>query len=185
MSLTKNTSQKNSNRNQPMLSDGDERRRDGLLRSAWLQTVAGFPCRPHPRSVWDETATGDQTPWRYVITPIRAAILQAVESGDKELIAKTLEGARAFTRELEADFTSLVKAPEEESALATALVETECEGPANAVEAMFIASPSPTNAERALAPLERQFKHLGLLIERCRKLARSHPSMVPMNGGVR
>jgi hypothetical protein len=156
----------------------EDRRRDGLLRSAFVNVVAGFPCRPEPRSSWDEAASGDLTPWKKIVHPIRHALNAAVQSGDKQLIAQTLEGARAFCRELEADFSSLVPQPAEESAKAIALDETKYEGPANEMEALFIADPSPINADRAVVHLDRQFEALRKLIESCRRLARqAQPQM--------
>lgn len=149
-----------------------------MLRSSWNQITAGFKSKPEPKSTWYETATGDVTPWRLVITPIRAAILAAVQSGDKQLIEQTIEGARAFCRELESDFTSLVPAAEEESITAIALDETHLEGPANEVQAQLIANPSPTNADRAVLPLERQRNRIDTLIERCRRAARQAPAQM-------
>jgi hypothetical protein len=161
-------------------------RRDTLLRTAFVNIVAGFSCRPEPRSAWDEAATGDLTPWKKIVHPIRHALNAAVLSGDQELIAQTLEGARAFCRELEADFASLVPQPQEESIVAIALDETKCEGPANEVQAALLADPSPTSADRAVLPLERQWLQLGELIDKCRRVARSRSaSLVSINGGVR
>lgn len=170
--------------NKPLISDrqrstlnfSEERRRDGLLRTSWNQIVSAFKPKPEPRSVWYETATGDTTPWARVVVPIRAALLAAVQSGDRQLIASTLEGARAFCRELEADFASLVPQSEEESITAIALDETHLEGPANEVQAQLIANPSPTNADRAVLPLERQRNRIDTLISRCRRAARQAPA---------
>lgn len=166
------------NNKRSILEFSDERRRDGLLRSSWNQITAGFKSKPEPKSTWYETASGDVTPWRLVITPIRAAIVAAVQSGDKQLIEQTIEGARAFCRELESDFTSLVPAAEEESITAIALDETHLEGPANEVQAQLIANPSPTNADRAVLPLERQRNRIDALIERCRRAARQAPAQM-------
>jgi hypothetical protein len=150
----------------------DERRRDALLRTAWVNIVAGFKCRPSPRGPWDETASGDQTPWKYVVAPIRAALARAVVMGDQQLIEQTLEAARAFCRELEADFASMVPAAEEGSIVSEALAETESQGPADAVQMALVARPDPTNADRAIKPLERQHERLGALIRKCRRDAR-------------
>jgi hypothetical protein len=155
-----------------LLTFSDEKRRDGLLRTAWSQITFGFKSMPEPKSSWYETATGDLTPWRKMITPIRAAVLAAVRTGDQKLIDQTLEGARAFCRELEADFTSLVPATAEGSVAAIALVETECEGAANVEEVALVASPTPTQAERAVGPLSRHIAALVSLVDKCRRLAR-------------
>ena len=155
-----------------LLPFSDERRRDGLLRTSWNQITKGFKSQPEPKSSWYETATGDLTPWRKMITPIRAAILAAVHSGDQRLIDQTLEGARAFCHELEADFLSLVPATAEGSVAAIALVETECEGAANVEEMALVAHPTPTEAERAVGPLSRHSAALVELLNKCRRLAR-------------
>lgn len=172
MTATNGTHPVPRNRNISGLSD--EVRRDGLLRTAWVNIVAGFKCRPSPRGPWDETATGDQTPWKYVIAPIRSAIRDAVNSGNVELINQTLEGARAFCRELEADFVSLVPQESEESLLALAISETELQGAADPVQMALVANPNcPTAAERAVLPLERHHSRIAKLLERCRIHARS------------
>lgn len=155
-----------------LLSFSDERRRDGLLRTAWSQITFGFKSMPEPKSSWYETATGDLTPWRKTITPIRAAILAAVRSGDQKLIEQTLEGARAFCRELEADFASLVPERSEESVLALEVEETECQGAADPFEISLAAHPSPAEAERAVGPLARHSAALVELLNKCRRLAR-------------
>jgi hypothetical protein len=166
-----------SQRIEPTISSEDERRRDGILRAAWNKIPDGFPAKPFPKSSWYEAASGDSTPWKKTITPIRCAILAAVLSGDKKLIAETLEGARAFCRELEADFTSLVPAEGEESIVTLALEETQLEGPANAIEMALVENPTPIEAERAIAPLSRHSAALAELVERCRKLARQPQSL--------
>jgi hypothetical protein len=163
----------------------EERRRDSLLRAAWLRIIAGFDCRPAPRGPWDETASGDQTPWKYVVGPIRNAIASAQFSQNEQLLEQTVEAACAWCDELKADFRSMVQEREEESTVAVALDETHVEGPANEVEARFIAQPSPTTAEAAVQPLERQYERLGKLIAGCRRMARSRSQMVPLNGGVK
>lgn len=162
----------NSNRIEIGLSD--ERRRDGLLRSAWVNIVSGFKCRPSPRGPWDETATGDQTPWKYVVAPIRGALKSAVESGDRALMNQTLENAHAFLEELKADFSSLVPSESEESILALALEETKHQGPADEATMALASNPQcPTAAERAVLPLERHQSRITKLLEKCRIHARS------------
>jgi hypothetical protein len=161
----------NRNRNHVAISC-DERRRDGLLRTAWMGIVQAFPCRPEPRGIWDESATGDDTPYKRTVEPIRAAIRAAVLSGDKKLIAATLEGARAFCRELEADFTSLVPAEGEAGVVALALEETRDEGAANEVEMALVTSPDPASAERAIGPLAAHLTAVTELLSGCRRLAR-------------
>jgi hypothetical protein len=159
----------------------EDRRRDTLLRLSWVNIVAAFKCRPSPRGPWDETATGDQTPWKYVVGPIRTAIASAVLQGDQRIIDQTLGAARAFCRELEADFTSMVPAREEESTVSLALEETHVEGPANEVQMALVRSPDcPVAADRAVIPLERHHERLGALIQRCRRIARTtgSPSLV-------
>lgn len=150
----------------------EERRRDAILRSAWMRIVAAFACRPSPRGPWDETATSDQTPWKYTLLPIRNAIAAAIMIGDRDKINQTVEAACAFCEELKADFRSMVPAREEESAVADSLAETECEGSANPVQMAYVADPSPIAAERAVVPLERQYESLGKLIRRLRIAAR-------------
>jgi hypothetical protein len=156
----------------------EEKRRDGLLRGAWMLIVAPFKCRPDPRGPWDETNTGDQTPWEYPLALARNAMASAVIIGDPELIEKTLEGVRAFAREFEADIASMVPAREEEGIIAVALAETDVEGPANKSQAVLIAHPSPTTAASAIIPLERHHERIGKLVRKCRELARANPSMV-------
>lgn len=155
----------------------DERRRDGLLRASWNLITNGFKSKPAPTSSWYETATGDLTPWRQVVIPIRAAILKAVESGDEQLIEQTVEGARAFCKELEADFLSLVPARKEESTIALALAETEAEGSADSIEMALVAHPTPMEAEKAIGPLSRHLAALVLLTDGCRRLARENPRL--------
>lgn len=155
-----------------VLSLTDEHRRDGLLRSAWLKITESFPAKPHPKSAWYETSTGDYTPWKRTIDPIRAAIVQAVQSGDKQLIGQTLQGALAFCEELQADFASLVPAPLEESIVQVALEETHLEGPANQVTLSLASNPTRTEAERAIGPLSAHLSSLVQLVDRCRRMAR-------------
>lgn len=156
----------------------EERRRDNLIRAAWMLMVAGFDCRPFPRGVWDETATGDQTPWRTILPPIRGACSQAALSGDSALINQTRDGVRAFCRELEADFLSLLPPEEEESATQIALAETELQSEAEPLEMAFVASPTSVNADRAVLPLQRHYETLGKLIKRLRITARqARPQM--------
>lgn len=151
----------------------NERRRDALLRTAWLNIVAAFACRPYPRSAWDEAATGDYTPWKRIVTPIRCAVYAAVKTGDKKKIRETTDAAVQFLREIEADFLSLVPAEAEESLVQVALEETEAEGSANVCELALVGSPTdPNAADRAVLPLSRQYAKLGSLLDRCRKLAR-------------
>ena len=161
------------NRNVLTFSPEAEKRRDALLRTAWLNIVAAFACRPFPRSAWDEAATGDYTPWKKIVTPIRGAVYAAVKSGDREKIKATTDAARAFLREIEADFLSLVPAESEASVASLALEETEAEGAANVCELALVGSPTdPATADRAVLPIERQYEKLGSLLEKCRRLAR-------------
>lgn len=160
-----------SNRNQ--LAFSDERRRDGLLRQSWNAITSGFKSKPEPKATWYETASGDVTPWRLVVNPIRSAIVQAVQSGDKQLVEATLEGARAFCRELEADFVSLVPSTEEESIVALALEETKYQGPADeATMALAASTNCPTAAERAIAPVARHATAVAALLNSLRRHAR-------------
>lgn len=161
------------------LNFSDEKRRDSLLRLSWNQIVAGFKSKPEPKSTWYETATGDVTPWRLVVNPIRAAIQQAIESGDKQLIEETLHGARAFCHELEADFVSLVPNETDLSVIQIALEETKAEGPANEAEMALVhdASLSPVEAERAIGPLSRQLSALAQLVNLLRITARKSDSV--------
>lgn len=172
MTMPSRNSQSTTRGKRSLLDFSDEKRRDTLLRTAWNQIVSGFKSKPEPKSTWYETASGDVTPWRLVVNPIRAAIIQAVESGDKELIDATLQGARAFCHELEADFYSLVPSEAEQSVIQIALEETGNEGPANEVEMALVQSPSPTAAERAIGPLTHQLASLVQLVNACRRLAR-------------
>lgn len=173
------------NRNQEVIAFlvPDTEKRDGLLLTAWQRIVGGFKSRPFPQAVWNESFRAEvrYTAFQNVVYPIRAAIVQAIRSGDKALIAKTVEGARAFCRELEADFPSLVPQEQEESIVAVALEETHVEGPANAIEAALIAKPTPETAASAVIPLQRQHDQLGLLIEICQRLARGHAPMVSVS----
>lgn len=149
-------------------------RRDSLLRSSWNQITGAFKSKPEPRSSWYETATGDLTPWKQVVVPIRAAILAAHASGDKQLLATTLENARAFCRELEADFTSLVPCNDEASILAVALDETKHQGPADEAAMALAANPAcPSAAERAIGPLNKHYLRLGALLDKCRAASRA------------
>lgn len=171
MSSTNRTPSAKGNRN--ILDFSDERRRDGLLRQSWNAITSGFKSKPEPKATWYETASGDVTPWRLVVNPIRAAIVQAVATGDKQLIETTLEGARAFCRELEADFASLVPSESEESILALALSETRHQGPADeATMALASSATCPTAAERAIAPLTAHLSSLVRLVDHCRRAAR-------------
>lgn len=161
------------------MSESEERKRDLLLRAAWINIVAGFDCRPAPRAAWDEAASGDLTPWKKVVAPIRAAVASAVFIGDQQLIDQTRDGVRAFCRELEADFLSLIPECQEESATQLALEETECQSEAEPMEMAFVAAPSPSAAESAVLPLERHYETLGKLIKRLRIAAReTRPQMV-------
>lgn len=155
------------------LSPAEERRRETLLRDAWCSIVDGFDCRPAPRSVWDHAADGSQAPWNKAVKHVRQAIQSAVFIGNKQLIEQTLEGARAFCRELEADFASLVPAEDEVSLVTDALEETHYQGPADEYEMAFVRDPSPITAERAVAPLSRHADRLSALVRRLRVYARS------------
>lgn len=159
----------------------DTEKRDQLLLESWQRIVSGFKARPEPQSVWNESFRAEvrYTAFASVVTPIRAAIVQAVRSGNRDLVEKTMEGARAFCRELEADFASLIPSTEEESIVAVALAETHVEGPANEIEAALIARPTPETAATAVVALERHHERLGRLIDHCRRFARTpNPSMV-------
>ena len=172
MTQTNGTRRESCNRNP--ISFSDERRRDTLLRSAWVNIVSGFKCRPSPRSPWDEAATGDVTPWKYLLAPMRNAVLSAVETGDKQLIEQTLEGCRAFLREIEADVASLVSPNDEASLLALALDETKHQGPADEATMALAANPAcPIAADRAVQPLERHHSRIAKLLEKCRRAARA------------
>lgn len=150
----------------------EEHRRDVLLRAAWMKIVAAFACRPSPRGPWDETATGDATPWRYIVAPCRNAIATALCQGNDRLVEQTIEAACAFCDALKADFRSMLPEREEESVVTLALLETEYSGVAT-VEAMrLVAHPSPIEAERAIEPLLREESALTRLLNRCQRLAR-------------
>lgn len=153
----------------------EEKRRDSLIRSAFLNIWAGFKCRPEPRGPIDEVAQGDSTPWKYALAPMRNAVLSAVQSGDRQLVDQTLEGIRGFLREIEADVCSLIPVQESEVCLRTAAVEeTVFEGAANPVQMELAANPNcPTTAEKAVLPLMRHHERLGRLLERCRRFART------------
>lgn len=156
----------------------EDRRRDGLLRSAWNLITDGFSCKPEPKTAWYETATGDSTPWKKVVTPIRAAIVAAHMSGDEQLLAQTIEGANAFCDELKADFASLVPTTDQGSIVQDALAETHMQGPADeASMALVHNSACPIAAERAIAPLARHLTTLVRLIEHCRRAARQQPQL--------
>jgi hypothetical protein len=144
-----------------------------------MKIIAAFDCRPEPRSTWDETATGDATPWRTLlfVPVIRKAILAAVATGDQNKIDATLEGALAFCEELKADYLSLVPSHTDISLVSLALLETHHEGPANEAEISLVQNPCPTEAERAIGPLSRQCASLVSLIERCRREARQPQSL--------
>lgn len=154
-------------------SPAEEKRRDGLLRDAFGRIVQGFHCRPSPRNPWDTVADGTQTPWKYLLAPMRNAVASAVVSGDKQLVDATLEGIRGFLREVEADVSTLVPPEAEEPCAVTlALEETALEGHANPVQMAFVANPSAIEAEKAVVPLTRQYERLGNLIKGLRKHAR-------------
>jgi hypothetical protein len=164
-----------------LFSPAEERRRDGILRTAFMAVVATFTCRPEPRGPWDETNTGDLTPWAYPLGLLRNAMAAAVLTSDRETINATVEAVRGFCRELEADVTSMVPATEEESTVAIAMDETHVEGPANEVEMALVKNPDdPATADRAVLPLERQYERLGALVRRCRRVARSTPPVVSL-----
>lgn len=153
--------------------DPEQRRRDSILRSAWMRIVKPLSCRPTPRGPWDEAATGDVTPWRPVIEPVRNAIASALCNGDERITQETVDAACAFCEELKADFRSMVPAREEESIVTLALDETQVEGPANEAEMALVKSPDcPITADKAVKPLEQQYERLGALIRKCRSTAR-------------
>lgn len=157
----------------------EARRRDSLVRAAWMRIVAPFSCRPSPRSPWDEAATGDVTPWKPVTDPIRNAIAAALFNGDDAKTQETVDAACAFCEELKADFRSMVPAKEEESIVALAMDETQVEGPANEAEMALVKNPDcPATADKAVQPLERQYERLGALIRKCRNAARQTSSPV-------
>lgn len=163
-----------------LFAPAEERRRDALLRAAFMGVVASFTCRPKPRGPWDETNTGDLTPWTYPLGLLRNAMAAAVLTSDHKTINATVEAVRNFCRELEADITSMVPATEEESIVSLALAETHVEGPANESQAALLANPNPTTAESAIIPLERHHERIGKLIHKCRREARSTSTMVPL-----
>ena len=157
--------------------ESEQRRRDSILRASWMRIVAPFTCRPSPRSPWDEAATGDVTPWKPVIEPVRNAIASALFIGNERQIQETVDAACAFCEELKADFRSMVPAKEEESIVALAMDETQVEGPANEAEMALVKSPDcPATADKAVQPLERQYERLGALIRKCRNAARQTSS---------
>lgn len=165
--------------------DREARRRDAILRAAWMRIVASFKCRPDPRGPWDEAATGDVTPWRQVIEPVRNAIASAVFNGNPVQIRETVDAACAFCDELKADFRSMVSTVEEESVVPLAMDETHLEGPANEAEMAVVKNPDdPCVAESAILPLERHGEAIGKLVRALRLKARSaRPTSVA--GGVR
>jgi hypothetical protein len=165
---------------QPDFSQGlrELRRRDSLLRTAFLRIIAGFECRPSPRSPWDRAADGTQAPWGKLVVAIRGAILSARQRGDVELVRTTVEAACAFCDELKADFASLLQKAEEFSLVQLAILEAETEGAAREAEVRLVAHPSPTEAERAITPIEQELLNLGALLDECRIAARSTPPMV-------
>lgn len=149
-------------------------RRDGLLIGALVKITEAFPSVPEPKSSWYEMRQGDFNPIKHLMRMTRGAILAAHASGDKQLLAITLENARAFCRELEADFVSLVPQESEESILACALAETAVQGPADEATMALANQPNcPTAAARAVQPLERHYSRIAKLLERCRLAARS------------
>jgi len=151
----------------------EERRRDTILRSAFMAVVAPFQCRPDPRGPWDETNTGDLTPWSYPLGLLRNAMASAVVTKDRATIDRVQEAVRNFCHELEADVTSIVPAREAESLTQIALDETHAEGFANEVEMALVRDPSPTNADRAVIPLTRQLDRISALVRECRRAART------------
>lgn len=170
-----NASQSTARQRNPLdfsFTPAEERRRDTLIRSAYMKIVEGFDCRPAPRSHWDEVNTGDVTPWSKLLSAPRQAVASAAFIGNQRLIDQTRDGVRAFCRELEADFLSLLPEEQEESATAIALDETQCQSEAEPLEMAFVASPSPSTAESAVLPLERHYESLGKLIKRLRVAAR-------------
>ena len=167
-------------RNQPDFSQSlrELRRRDSLLRTAFLRIIAGFDCRPSPRSPWDRAADGTQAPWGRLVLAIRGAILSAKQRNDDELLRSTVEAACAFCDELKADFASLLQKTEELSLIQLAIQEAEVEGAAREAEVRLVAHPSPIEAERAISPIEQELHNLGALLDECRIAARSTPQMV-------
>lgn len=150
----------------------EEHRRDVLLRTAYLKIVAAFACRPSPRGPWDETATGDATPWKYIVVPTRNAIATALYIGNERLVDQTIDAACAFCDQLKADFASMRPAKEEGSVVTLALLEAECSGSVQ-VEAMrLVSSPTAIEAERAIQPLIEEESALMRLINRVQRLAR-------------
>lgn len=172
---THSTHPQNGNRNlQPhSCSPLETQRRDSMLTAALVKIPEAFSAVPEPKSSWYETRQGDFHPLKHLTRMVRGAILAANASGDKQLLATTIENARAFCRELEADFVSLVPSEGEESLLALAIQETELEGAANPVQMALAANPNcQTSAERAIGPLSKHYLRLGALLEKCRSHAR-------------
>lgn len=154
------------------LTPQNERRRDALLRTAWMKIVAAFPCRPAPRSAWDHAADGSEARWEKVIHPMRMAVSAAVFIGNQQLIEQTMEGVRDFLRAVEADIASLIPATEEESVIALALLESEREGTARREKMALVAHPDSIEAERAIEPLLDEESALVRLINCVQRLAR-------------
>lgn len=149
-------------------------RRDSVLTTALVKIPEAFSAVPEPKSSWYETRQGDFHPLKHLTRMVRGAILAAHASGDKQLLTITLENARAFCRELEADFTSLVPLETGESLLSAALEETKHQGPADEAAMALAANPNcPAAAERAVGPLSKHYLRLGALLEKCRKGARA------------
>lgn len=161
------------------LSFEEESRRDGILRTAYVRIGDAFQgSRPEPRRPWDRAADGTETRWKKLLVPIRMAVASAVVNCDQQQLDKVLEAADAFFDECKADYRSIVPSREEESITQVALDETHYEGEANKVEALLLTSPTPTNADRAVIPLTRQYERLGKLIRGCRRAARSATAKV-------
>lgn len=158
------------------LTLAEEQRRDALLRGPWMRIVAGFDCRPSPRSAWDRAADGTERRWKKIVDPMRQAVSAAVISKDQELIDQTMEGVREFLRAVEADIASFIPPRQEESVTTLALFETECAGKA-AVEAVrVVAHPTPIEAERAIEVLAQEQNAVARFLAWCQRAARQ-PSM--------
>lgn len=178
---TNTTHLQNGNRNLQLYSCApiEVLRRDSMLTAALVKIPEGFHAVPEPKSSWYETRTGDFHPLKHLTRMVRGAILAAHATGDKQLLATTIENARAFCRELEADFVSLVPSESQESLLAAALEETKHQGPADEAAMALVSNTCPTEAERAVPYLERHYTRLGKLLEKCRRHARK-PRTSPM-----